>query len=511
MKIRSIKRFLIITISSSLLITGLITIAWTYNTIKDRTGKFFDLLLVENSDTLKAFFTSDLTQTRIDKIQKNLIKDNNLYRLDLKHLSEVRIIQQNEETHIWSDDLAEEYRAESIFQVWRLREPKLLLYSKFAKNLNLNTKQIRQNIINTGFSDEYKDIHKVFDNIVINGKIWRVCTKYSRKYDLIVQTAQMMEMREYLANIIIKEHMYPLLAFSIILFVLIILFIEIAIANINKLVSAISKRDPKNLSLLNIEKPVKEILPLIGQINKLFTLITENFKRESRFSSDAAHELKTPLAGIKAQAEVISKNLIKNKQQNNIENLENLEKIIHVIDRADHIVSQLLILSRLSPDKPLENITCCHLDKISRIIIADLINKALDKNIEISLNIKLLNKNKDISLEANQALIEILLRNLIDNAIKYSNKNNTIDININDYKDKIILKVIDTGPGLSNEQKKRVLDRFYRVSETSTQVEGSGLGLSIVKLICDMHNADLQILDNTKAGHGLVVKIIFKK
>lgn len=245
------------------------------------------------------------------------------------------------------------------------------------------------------------------------------------------------------------------------------------------------------------------------ELNRLFNLINHTFQREQRFNSDAAHELKTPLAAIKSQTQVALTDLQNNNGHCTGLVYESLAQVIRGIDRANHLVSQLLLLSRLSPDKPLDDIKGCCIDKIIREIIADHYNKAQEKNIQLSLNIISKNNQQTIpNIKGNEILLSILIRNLIDNAIRYSGNDSTIDVEVIVKRNTITLLVNDTGPGLSDELKQRVFDRFYR--QPGTKTEGSGLGLSIVKLIAELHNATIKLKDNPHHPHGLSFNVIFK-
>lgn len=507
MRIRSLKVFLLITISVTLFTTTTANIIWSYRTINENIANLFDILLVDYANTVRIFIKNNIYDNyRLSEIQSQLIiHDPAKIPQDIAPVTPHKKNKQTKPVVLskyveWAENYTENFEEEAIFQVWTITPKKLILHSGYAPR------------------EQFADFNSGFKDIEHLEQKYRVYTQINPDLNLIVQTAQNYGMRHELATIILQQRLYPMLIMTPILFLLIFFAIKLAADSIKHVTDNIKKRDPKNLSLLNTKKPPKEILPLVEEINRLFVLINNSFAREQRFNSDAAHELKTPLAGIKIQAEV-AKNLLAQLQAelNNsaLDNINhNMNNIIDGINRSDHIISQLLILSRLSPDQPLKDIEICHLDKITREIIADLINHAENKKISISLDVVSKNKNFEIPEETpdilgNKILLGILVRNLIDNAIKYSGDNSKISINLTIKKTKIILAVKDTGPGLSDELKRRVFDRFYRVP--GTEVSGSGLGLSIVKLIASLHDAKIKVLDNAKAAHGLVIQIIFPK
>ena len=184
-----------------------------------------------------------------------------------------------------------------------------------------------------------------------------------------------------------------------------------------------------------------------------------------------------------------------------------LQNIITAVDRASHLINQLLTIARLSEDNPLADIKSYALEEIAATTIADLIPKAHTKNIDIELNINPI--NLDSTIKCNKIMLEIAIRNLIDNAIKYSPENSLINVSINkntQEKNQLILSVSDQGYGITDDKKNFIFDRFYR-GDTHF-APGSGLGLSIVKLIADLHDAKI-IIDNGDNDTGTKFSMIF--
>lgn len=492
--IKSLRKFLIISTTVSILFINCAIIAVSYYTINNNTFRFFDVLLIESAEKLKVFLRgSTLYQNKLKEIQNDLNQCSTDSPCNIDPtLNEHKSI--NPYLSQWTDRFILRYRTESVFQVWYIQPEKLLLHSKFSP------------------SKDFAEFVPGFQTVKYKNYLWRVYTQINPALNIAIQTAQREDLRDDLAEMIIQEHLYPVIIFTPLLLLLILLAIKFTTDSIKHVTNAIKKRDPKKLDLLNFQNTPVELAPLTEELNRLFNLINQSFEREQRFNSDAAHELKTPLAAIKSQTEVAiaalnSKYDTDNKNQQSITNLNN---IIKGIDRANHLVSQLLILSRLSPDVPLEHVEYCYLDEITREVIADLINNASDKKIKISQEIKYKIRVTTMPpIIGNKALLSALAKNIIDNAIRYSGKNSKISIEIIISAKNILFKVSDTGPGLTEQLKQRVFDRFYRQPGTNTQ--GSGLGLSIVKLICELHNAEIQLSDNKKAKHGLCFSVIFKR
>jgi two-component system sensor histidine kinase QseC len=496
MYIKSLKKFLTISIILALVSLNIINILWAYYSINKTNAKFFDALLLESAEKLNIFLTGDLSANHLKIIQQEINNcDSTHMNCNFKSSNYKFLDPENKQARATQ----EQFEAESIFQVWSINPERLLLHSA---NIKYNTAFI---VFNNKDKIGFHDIN-------YNNQKWRVYTYVNKKNNLIIQTAQLYEMRETLGRMVLKQRLIPLLFFIPIIILLIIIAINIAINSLNSISRAIKRRDPKSLALLYTNKVPKEILPLTLELNRLFKLINNAFENEQRFNSDAAHELKTPLATVKTQAEVALRSLSTTlSMTNNIESIKaNLHNIITAVNNSSHMVSQLLILSRLSPNRQLTDLEYCHIDKISREIIADLLNHALQKNITIELNIinELTNANVP-TITGNKTLIAILIRNVIDNAIKYSGNDSEINVNIiaNKIKNKLIFEVADHGPGLPDKLKQRIFDRFYR--QPGTNVEGSGLGLSIVKLIAELHRAKITVQDNHYAKHGLSIQVIF--
>jgi two-component system, OmpR family, sensor histidine kinase QseC len=283
---------------------------------------------------------------------------------------------------------------------------------------------------------------------------------------------------------------YPLLA------LLVWFFINKGLGSIQKVTNEVRKRASNNLATIDINMVPREIKPLIYELNNLFTKLDLVIQQEKRFSSDAAHELKTPLAALKTQAQV-ALNIVKNEAE-----IKALQNIIVCVNKSSHIVQQLLTLSRMVNHTISKNHETINLNKNAAIAIAEINSEAKKKNITI----ELINPDTPQLILGYNLGIDILFKNLLDNAIRYTQGNGTIQVIIENHSKYIILKIIDNGPGIPPELRDRVFERFYRI--LGNQASGSGLGLSIVKQIVQMHNAQIE-LTTPASGQGLEVRIIF--
>lgn len=262
-----------------------------------------------------------------------------------------------------------------------------------------------------------------------------------------------------------------------------------------KLSKAISSRSGNSLEPINIDEVPQELSPVLCELNILLKRIRQVLDQEKRFTSDAAHELRTPLAAIRAQADILR--LQKNLDQGFTDNL------LESCDRSSRVIDQLLALARLdAATNPFVK---------KRIMLSDFLKKQVAHSYHLIENkkqsIQLIEESNE-SVLVNPDLLAILFRNLLDNASKYSPVGGQINLAIKSEDREVLLVIEDSGCGLSQEQMSRLGERFYRANDLSSS--GAGLGWSIVKKIADVCQLDIKISRSPKLG-GLLVSVIFPK
>jgi two-component system sensor histidine kinase QseC len=255
----------------------------------------------------------------------------------------------------------------------------------------------------------------------------------------------------------------------------------------------ISSRTADNLTPLDVADAPSEIGALVTSLNGLFSRIHGLIEQERRFTADAAHELRTPLAGIRAQAQVAR------GATNDAERARALDGVMTGCDRATHAVEQMLTLARLAPDAVSFQPTSVDLGAVLQETIGELASAALARQIDIELT-----HDQPIVVSGDAGLLAILCRNLIDNAIRYSPPATIVNVALAAGDTTACIRVRDAGPGISAEQRANIGRRFYRVP--GTQAPGSGLGLSIVQRIIDLHGGTLR-LESPATGVGLEVSV----
>jgi two-component system sensor histidine kinase QseC len=274
------------------------------------------------------------------------------------------------------------------------------------------------------------------------------------------------------------------------------MIIGLALRSITRVTNEISNRASTYLEPVDPENTPVEIKPLVEELNQLFIRLKLAFERNKRFAADAAHELRTPLAALKTQAQVALK--AETESDRNTAML----KVLQGVDRSSHMVAQLLTLSRLGQEEALSDIKPVDLHKLAAEIIAYLVPIALEKQIEI----ELAPAPEDSIVSGNDITLGILIRNIVDNAIRYTPANGEVKVQLLNQNEKIIFRVTDSGPGIPAELRERVFERFFRILGASAP--GSGLGLAIVSQIADLHSAQVS-LGTPANGIGLQFDIIF--
>ena len=246
-----------------------------------------------------------------------------------------------------------------------------------------------------------------------------------------------------------------------------------------------------------LKKLPKEIIPIVNEINKLFLQLEEAFEHERRFTSDASHELRTPLAGLLAQAHVALKTTDEEVRK------QALSRIKQAVNRMSYLVQQLLTFSRIESNSEFLSKQNTMINREVIQVITDLEPNAHKKQISLEFV-----EEHPVPVVVNAPLVSILIRNIVDNAIKYTPVNGTVLITVTGSERNLLLCVEDSGPGIPPEQYEKSLERFHRCEETANKVQGTGLGFSMVQRIAAIHNADL-ILGVSQFG-GLKVKVVFQ-
>ncbi len=235
---------------------------------------------------------------------------------------------------------------------------------------------------------------------------------------------------------------------------------------LKKVAGEIAQRSPSQLQPLAVRDTPEEIRPLADSLNRLLGRLDEALESERRFTANAAHELRTPLAGLKTQAQVAL------RATSEPQRIQMLNKILEGVDRATHLVGQMLTLARLDPDAAAAQYEPVDLVQTAVAVVAERAPSALEKNIEIELT-----EDSRGAVNGDAAALAILIRNLVDNAIRYTPPGGRVEVSIATREDGITLTVTDNGPGIPELERARVFERFYRAPGSGGRVAASGFPL----------------------------------
>jgi two-component system sensor histidine kinase QseC len=332
-------------------------------------------------------------------------------------------------------------------------------------------------------------------SLVRHGDIpWRIYSLRSKSSDRWIQVGERLDERKHISTEVIESVLKPIAWVLPLLGALLLFSLGRALRPLSRLSQAIAERDVNNLNPMNTESVFGELRPIIEQLNHLFERIKASLENEKRFTADAAHELRTPVAGIRLQVQVAQ------HCQDEEERQHALSKAIQGCDRATRVTEQLLVLARLDNSEAVSLSDPVNCTELAKELLGDLSTMAHDKAISLSLE-----AGKIRIIKSNEMLLRILLRNLVDNAIRYSPPRTEVVIRLGIITDQTVwLEVTDQGPGIKSEDRQRIMERFYRGDQTQP---GSGLGLSIAQRIATLLGGQLFLLDGNPTGLTVRVEV----
>lgn len=318
----------------------------------------------------------------------------------------------------------------------------------------------------------------------------------------LVQVAETLEKRHQLANQIIKGVILP--EFIILPIALTLLWFALGrgLSPLTALQEHIRSRRSDDLSPIDSRAVPEEISPLVRSLNDMLARLSHSLQSQKRFIADAAHQMKTPLAGMRMQSELAM------RQSSREEIQRSLEQLAKSSESATRLVNQLLALARAENDSPqTASLALLDVRRLARDTVHDWFPTALSRDIDLGFE----EDAQSPSVLGNATMLREMLNNLIDNALRYTQHGGhvTIRVRSDPERSQVLLEVEDNGPGIAPAERAHVFERFYRV--LGTEVEGSGLGLAIVREIAQRHQADIDVFGNPRATDpqfpGLLIRI----
>jgi two-component system, OmpR family, sensor histidine kinase QseC len=360
------------------------------------------------------------------------------------------------------------YEQPMQFQVW-LPDGRLLLRARDAPLSPLATA--------VGYSD-----------IRQSGRIWRTLTLWEPGMRFQVQVAQPAEERNKVAMEVSQQVVLPALLALPFLSILIYLTVRRSMRPLEALAASVGKRTPDNLRPLGCDAAPEEVRPLIEALNRLLLRLGNTLENERRFTADAAHELRTPLAALKVQAQVALASTDETARRHALINT------VAGADRATRLIEQLLRLARLDTLGGLAETRQVNLDRLLGESANDMADEARRKGVALSIA----GSDRQHHVPGDADMLRLALRNLMENAIRYTPEGGAVQTGVSHQDGALRLWVRDTGPGVRTAELPHLTERFYRSPEAAH--EGSGLGLAIALRIAELHGATLDIGNRPEGG-----------
>jgi len=349
-------------------------------------------------------------------------------------------------------------------------------------------------------------------NAIVGGNELRVAYIYVLVPDsidperrMLVQVGETLEERGRLANEIIKGVILPQFLILPLALALVWFGLSRGLAPLKSMQHRIRERRPDDLSPVDPRGAPEEIAPLVDAFNDLLARQSQSLQAQRRFIADAAHQMKTPLAGLRSQAELALRETDPRQLR------RSLEQLVHSSERTAHLVSQLLSLARMENRRDATRLELLGLNPLARAIAADWTEFAMKRRIDFGIE----NDDAPAPIAGHPLLLREMINNLIDNALRYTPEGGIVTVRVGTTPDTVLLDVEDDGPGIPPAEREMVFERFYRVP--GVPGDGSGLGLPIVREIAELHRAEITVSDGlpwpSARGHGFGTRmtVVFPK
>jgi two-component system OmpR family sensor kinase/two-component system sensor histidine kinase QseC len=332
-----------------------------------------------------------------------------------------------------------------------------------------------------------------YADVRVSGQSWR--TYGLQTLDGVIQIAQPLRVREVLARGAAVRVAIPLLLLLPLLGAAVVVVVGNGLLPLRRIALEVQRRDAHSLTPIASARLPQEVAPLVNELNRLLVRLNAAFQVQRAFVADAAHELRSPLTAVRMDVQLLDRAPDEAARRDARTNLG------AAVERAIHLVEQLLTLARNEPRDALGDFSRVALEQAAAEGIADAHALALTRNIDLGL------ASEAAVVQGDRDALRTLVRNLVDNAVRYTPVGGLVRVRTLNGADGAILEVADSGPGIAPPDRERVFDRFYR--RASAPEGGSGLGLAIVKAIADRHAAEIK-LDEAQEG-GLRVTVRFPR
>lgn len=481
----SLRRRLLTSLMLTILITWLVVLLLVFASARHEVEEVFDADLARSAHVLQALLLHEVEEEQLVDKQAKLVMAE-VGSDELSHYPALAAIlagylDRSGLEQLEFKDLAEEYTHKY--------ESKLTFVARYSDG----TVMLRSN----GAPDVAPG-SKGYLDIIENGTKWRVFSLHDPVTGLNVQVGESAEIRRDLVRYITRGTLTPLIVAFPILALLIWLAVGRGMRPLHRVATEVARRAPDSLEPISDHGAPREIRSLLLALNQLFQRVGDVIQRERQFTADAAHELRTPLAALKTHLQVARNG------SRDTATRQSLDHALTGVDRATHSVEQLLALARADAGQRRMLVHArVDLREIAMGVVSALSQEALDQEIDLGLDAA-----ASLYVNGDLTSLQILLRNLVDNAIRYTQRGGTVTVAVELLEDHPTLEVADNGPGITVTERQKVFTRFHRGPEEQARgTTGSGLGLSLVQRIAELHGAELNLgkgIDG--AGLGIAVR-----
>ena len=333
-----------------------------------------------------------------------------------------------------------------------------------------------------------------YSTVTLENGDWRVYAVRANKR--LVQVAQKIETRRDRAISLALSALWPVVPVSLLLFAAAWWVVSAALAPLNRIGQELANRNADSIEPVSDLGVPEEVSLLVTELNSLLARMAQALQSQQQFVADAAHELRSPITALRLQVQTLA------RSKDDIALAQGVTRLLGGVDRAARLVEQLLALAREEPSSSNTGLMPISLSNCVELAIADVSPFALSKNIKMQSRLQ-----APATIIGDAESLRVMVRNLLDNAIRYIPENGRVQVDLSADKAGAQLRIQDSGEGIPLADRGRIFDRFYRVSGTNTNTSGSGLGLAIAKTIADRHKASMELAD-AELG-GLAVRICF--
>jgi len=343
--------------------------------------------------------------------------------------------------------------------------------------------------------------YEIVDNQVYRVASVNICVPEYKAGKIVIQAGETLNSRKEYRRKLLLGIVIPQMILLSLAVLAVWISIEKGIKPLRTISELVRRRAPTDLSPIHEENAPSEVKSFLTALNGLFLRISADVEKQHRFAANAAHQLRTPLAGLKTYIEIMGKSTKDPEQQ------KMLDQMNEAIDRIIRTVQQLLSLSRAEQGETLfGKYDLIDLNTVVEAALTDVVPESLASNIELDLD----TPEQPVRVRGDAISLKELTTNLLENAIKYNNPGGHVSVHVSNG-DKVKLTVEDDGRGIPPEERSRVFERFYRISAAqNAEITGSGLGLSIVSEIARIHGATVTC-DSGKNDKGTKFTVTFPK